>query len=127
MKSHNETQADLIAELVRQGIKHTPENIIFIVRNNESKILFLEQGNSKAGLQHIIEVHGADFVNQGIALKEIADFLKAAIQQNKVQGTQGRSRTIFKVNFKNTVYYVAIDISVNGFIVGANPRTTGVS
>lgn len=121
----NETVADLVAELAKQKIKHTPEEIVNIVRSPAGKIIFLEQGNSRAGLQHIIQAHGSDFVKQGIAIGEIPALLITAVEQNNVLGTQGRSRVIFLVEFKEKVYQVAIQISHNGFIVSANPRSRG--
>lgn len=112
-----------MAELAQQNIKHTPEKIIGITRNPEGKIIFLEQGNSRAGLQHIVEAHGTDFVNKGIMISEIPDLLMTAVKQNNVVGIQGRSRTVFLVEFKDKSYDVAIEISRNGFIVGANPKS----
>lgn len=46
---------ELIQELASQGIKHTPEDIVVIGRNPEGKILWLEKGNAKVGLEHIVQ------------------------------------------------------------------------
>lgn len=39
------------------GIKFTETDLKFISKNKDNFILFLEKGNSNAGLQHIIERH----------------------------------------------------------------------
>jgi hypothetical protein len=66
----------LIAELA-PDTKHTPEKIVKIAKQADGKIVFLEEGNSDSGLQHILEKH-----------------------------------------------YISVTVSDNGYIVGANPRTS---
>ena len=51
----------LLDELTANGVKFTPENVIATTRNFIGKVVFLETGNSKAGLQHIIKEHGSQF------------------------------------------------------------------
>ena len=50
----------LIAQLQIQGIKHNPESIIEIAENRKKQIIFLETGNSKSGLQHILEQYNTE-------------------------------------------------------------------
>jgi hypothetical protein len=115
-----ETPADLIAELGRQGIKHTPEDIVRITRLSDGRIVFLERGNARAGLQHIVAEHGADFARRGISESQIPDLIMAALTRGKIVGYQG-TRPIYEVSFNGTTHYVAISVGSNGFIVGANP------
>jgi hypothetical protein len=44
-----------------------------------------------------------------------------AITEGKTRGTQGKSRTIYEVEFNEIIHYISIEISNNGYIVGANP------
>lgn len=53
-------------------------------------------------------------------------FLKTTIENGKIIGKQGKfnsqPRTIYEVNYNGKVVKVAITISDNGYIVGANPK-----
>ena len=117
----------LIAELKQLGIKHNSEQILKIVKLPNGKIVFLERGKGGrrgSGLQHILERHQDDFAKRGIVPEKIPDLLINAIIQNKILGYQGTvepRRTIYEVYFNGKTDYVAITISNNGYIVGANP------
>jgi hypothetical protein len=117
-------KATLIAELNQAGIKHNPDKIVRIVKQADGKILFLEEGNSEAGLQQILE-HLEEFSHLGIEPDEIPDAVIAAVTQGKMLGYQGKKKTraIYEVNFNGKTQYIAVTVSNNGYIVGANPRT----
>ena len=112
----------LLEDLARLGVKHTPDNIVAIGRNAAGSIVFLKEGNSRAGLEHIILQHGEDFAKRGIAVERIPDaVLKAATEgvQIAIQGT----RPVFEVEFDGQTHLIAVTVGTNGFIVGANPAT----
>jgi len=110
----------LLDELTQNGVKFSPDKVVQIGRDVSGRVVFLEEGNSKAGLQHIIERHGADFARQGISEAQIPDAVMAAATRSKQVGMQG-TRPIFEVSFCGKTYRIAVTISDNGFIVGANP------
>lgn len=114
----------LIKELQEAGIKHTPEKILRIAKQNNGKIVFLEEGNTQAGLQHIVEQHSNEFAELGITLEQIPDAIITAVTQGKILGYQGRNKTrvIYEVSFNESIYYIAVTVGKNGYIVGANPR-----
>ena len=116
----------LIAELAQLGIKHTPEKIVKIAKQADGKIVFLEEGNSDAGLQHILEKHSLEFADQGIKQNQIPDIIIKAITEGKAIRYQGKKQTriIYEVNFNGKTHYIALTVSDNGYIVGANPRTS---
>ena len=62
---------EFIQELKDKGVKFTEEDLIWVFKNKEDKIIFLEKGNAKAGLQHILEKHKEEFLNKGINESEI--------------------------------------------------------
>ncbi|WP_211339579.1 WXG100-like domain-containing protein [Nocardia mexicana] len=64
----------LIQELESQGIKFDRDKIVQIGRDSDGKVVFLEQGNSRAGLQHILS-HGDDFANKGIPENEVSELV----------------------------------------------------
>jgi hypothetical protein len=107
-------------ELAQQGVKHTPENVVAIAKDAGGKIVFLEKGGPKAGLQHIVEQHGAQFAQQGIAEAQIPEAVMAAVTRGKQVGMQG-TRPIFEVEFGGKTQRIAVTVGDNGFIVGANP------
>lgn len=45
-----------------------------------------------------------------------------ALEENKIVGSQGRGRPIYECSYKGVIRRVAITVSNNGFIVGANPN-----
>ncbi|WP_238361126.1 hypothetical protein [Iningainema tapete] len=76
----------LMKELSQLGIKHTPEKIVRIAKQADGKIVFLEEGNTEAGLQHILENHSEQFTDLGIELNQIPDAVIAAITQGRIVG-----------------------------------------
>lgn len=111
----------LIRELVKSGVKCTPENIVAIARDSSGRIVFLETGTSKSGLAHIIGRHGTEFASKGISEKQIPEFVMRAVTEGTQVGTQ-RGRPIYQVIFNGKVYRVAVTVGSNGYIVGANMR-----
>ncbi|MCF2146277.1 hypothetical protein IQ276_007385 [Desmonostoc muscorum LEGE 12446] len=122
----NDDKAALLAALCQAGIKHSPEKMVRIAKQTDGKIVFLEEGNTEAGLQHILEQHSLEFLNQGIELEQIPDAIIAAVTQGRVTGYQGKqkTRTIYEVTFNGKIQYISVTVSDNGYIVGANPRTS---
>jgi hypothetical protein len=121
-----QTAAELIAELQHAGIRHNPENIIWITKLPNGKIAFLEMGSTRAGLQHILQKHALDFANKGIVADQIPDAILAAITNGTIVGYLGSGREprpIYQVNFQGQNLYIAVTVSQNGFIVGANPTS----
>jgi Domain of unknown function (DUF4157)/Pre-toxin TG len=112
-------KTELLNELKSSGAKVTESAVIKIAKDNSRKIIYLETGNSKAGLQHIILRHGDEFINAGIKLEEIPDLIMDTVIKGKQIGMQG-TRPIYEVVFNGTKRQVAVTISDNGFVVGAN-------
>jgi hypothetical protein len=114
-----------IAELQAKGIKCNPNDIIEIGYDMNEKLIFLEKGNEKAGLTHIIDRHSEDFGGIGVEIGEIADVVFEAAIKGTSLGQQGikLTREIFQIIHNGEKKNIAITISSNGFIVGANPSS----
>ena len=114
----------LVDELVSNGEKCTPENIVGITKASSGKIVWLETGSKSAGLKHIIEEHGSQFNGKGISNEEIPNYIMEAVHQGNVVGYQGKKnpRTIYEFIYEGKKQRVAISIGLNGFVVGANPK-----
>jgi filamentous hemagglutinin len=114
-------KASLLKEMTSQGIKYTPENIVQVTKTANGKIVFLETGNSKAGLQHVTGEHAKDFANIGVSEAQIPSVVMKAVAEGKVVGYQGTGRPIYETVINGEVHRIAVTVSSNGFMVGANP------
>jgi hypothetical protein len=115
-------RADYLKELADNGIKHNPANIVDIRRTLRGQLAFLETGTPDAGLAHVMN-HAGDFAKRGVHADQIAELVMTAVERGKVVGYQGRGtgRPIYEVIYNDTLHQIAVTMSNNGFIVGANP------
>uniref|UniRef100_UPI001643D056 VENN motif pre-toxin domain-containing protein n=1 Tax=Yersinia aleksiciae TaxID=263819 RepID=UPI001643D056 len=118
------TTKSLFKEMTAQGIKFTPENIVSAAKDSSGKIIFLEKGSSKAGLQHIVEEHGSQFAKIGVSEARIPDVVMKAVTDGKIVGYQGTGtgRPIYETVINGKKYNIAVTVGNNGYIVGANLR-----
>ncbi len=115
----------LIEEVVASGEKISPEKVVMITRDPKGKIVWLETGNAKSGLEHIIKKHGHEFNGRGIANKDIPDYVLEAVYQGNVVGTQGKRdpRTIYEFVYYGQKQRIAVQVGSNGYIVSANLKS----
>ncbi|WP_207548499.1 RHS repeat-associated core domain-containing protein, partial [Methylobacterium indicum] len=113
-----------IDELKRKGVKFTPESVLATGRDRNGNVVFLESGNIKSGLNHIIQKHGSDFASIGVPEGEIKDVVMRAVTEGNIIGYQGAGtgRPIFELPLNGYRQRIAVTIGDNGYIVGANPR-----
>ena len=117
--------ASLIVEAQAQGLNISPGKVVGITKDPDGKIVWLETGQSGdrgSGLAHIIEEHGKQFNGKGISNSELPEYLLQAVSTGKIVGKQG-TRPIYEFTYNGTRQRVAITVSENGYIVGANPRS----
>ncbi|WP_339011948.1 hypothetical protein [Aeromonas popoffii] len=122
--SKGSLHTSLLDELAASGVKFTPENVIATIRSSSGQVVFLETGNSKAGLQHIIEEHGSQFVRMGVSEAEIPSVVMRAVSEGRLVGYQGSGtgRPIYELTINGQPQRIAVTVGNNGFVVGANPR-----
>lgn len=89
-------------------------------RTPSGQVVFLETGNSRAGLKHIIEQHADDFSRIGIDPSKIPSVVMEAVQYGKMVEYQG-TRPIYEVMISGQNHRIAVTTRNNGFIVGVNP------
>jgi len=113
---------ELLEELAANGVKHDPDKVLLIGKDADGKIIFLESGNAKAGLQHVMD-HADQFADIGVSREKVGQFVFDAATTGKIVGYQGKGtgRPIFEFMFEGKPYKVAVTVGNNGFIVGANP------
>ncbi len=122
------SQQALVDQLIGQGVKVSPEKIVAIMKTPEGKTVWLEKGKNSfepgrpSGLAHIVEGHGGEFAQRGISEAQIPEVLAEAITEGKFIRYQGRGtdRPIYEFEYNGKTLRLAITISDNGFIVGAN-------
>lgn len=130
-----QTQA-LIGELEKSGVKFTKEDVIFVTKDATGQTVWLEKGNSSAGLEHIINGgakssgHAEHFEKAfGITKEQIPSFLNKIISNGRVVSNQLKSingREGFeRIYYYNGKHYVLAGIGTNGFIVTAYPIEYG--
>lgn len=119
-----DSRSALLRELEEQGIKHNPAEVVRIFRRPDGTIAFLEKGDARRGLAHVIGEHGPEFAAKGISEKQIPDLIQTALEKGTVVGQQGRKmgRPIYEVMFHGRMVKVAITVGGNGYVVGANLR-----
>ena len=115
---------NLSDELAKSGVKYNPNDVVAITKTADGKLVWLENGNKQAGLEHIMN-HADDFAAKGIARGEIKDLVMTALEKGEIVGYQGKGtgRPIYEVVFKGEKQRVAITVGNNGFVVGANPQS----
>ena len=112
---------ELLNELANSGVKYNLDEVVAITKTTDDKLVWLEKGNNRAGLEHIL-LHADQFLDKGIVKEEIPDFIIYTLKNGKRIDTQN-TRPIYEVIYKGTKQRIAISVSDNGFIVGANPKS----
>ncbi|HLH62624.1 MAG TPA: hypothetical protein VKV20_13150 [Ktedonobacteraceae bacterium] len=115
--------ANLLNELKATGAKFSEENIVGIIRTPEGKINWLETGNLKAGLIHIMARHGSDFADAfGITSEQDVSNLILDTLANRTPVAMQRDAQIFSnVSWGNFIHDLSIVVGDNGFVVTAMP------
>ncbi|WP_063126090.1 hypothetical protein [Nocardia fusca] len=112
----------LIDELEQSGVKFSREDIVSIGRDADGKVVFLEKGNDRAGLEHILR-HSGEFGDKGIPESEIPNLVMKAVTEGEVVGTQGKNRPVYEILHNGQPVRIAVSVGSNGFVVGANPAS----
>jgi hypothetical protein len=114
---------NLIARLVASGVRIAPENVVATGTAPGGQTVWMETGNAKAGLVHILD-HTRDFAGIGVSQSDILNVVMGAIATGDIIGVQGKGgnpRDIYRTVVSGQAYGIAIQIGDNGFIVSANP------
>ena len=120
---------DLIKGLENEHIKFKKEDIVFIMKDEDNKTVWLEKGNDTAGLKHIVLHHGNDFKKALDKSKdEISQTIKEVITKWVVSKTITETmpnglKKISKWYKYNDKYHVITSFGDNGFIVTAIPTS----
>ena len=117
---------DILSEMEEEGTKFTKEKIVFAARLENGNHIFLETGNSKNGLGHIVDGHADDFDRAfGVKPNQIGPFLRDTVAKGKLV-TSFRYDTNGREGYRSVYYWkgnyvVVYAISANGYITTAMP------
>ena len=116
---------ELIAEVVASGEKISPDKVLMITREPDGKIVWMETGTGKSGLEHIISEHGHQFNGKGISNEDIPNYILEAVYQGNIVGYQGKKdpRPVYEFIYNGERQRVAVQVGSNGYIVSANPKS----
>ena len=109
--------AKLLKELIASGAKYNLDDIIFITKNAEGKLMWLEKGNALSGLSHIVIKHADEFAGKGIT--NIAEFLKEVLKTAPIN-TGANSIGPFAEYLINGQKYRVV-YGTNGYLVSFYP------
>lgn len=124
-KSHfSKEERELMDEVKARGDKITEKDVVFITKDKNGKIVWLEKGKLKSesskpsGLKHIIEKHASELKKNGISINQIPELIKKAVEEAKIVGISGVDRLVYETTFNKRIVHLAITIGDNGYIVG---------
>lgn len=131
---HDAATAAAVAKLEAAGIKFTKGDVVFAdelppnsIIDAKAGVAFLERGNPKAGLEHIL--HGSagkpghldDFARRGVAEADVPQLIRDAITKGDVKAGPKSGSYDIAVDFQGTRQKLRVAIGNNGFVVSAYP------
>jgi hypothetical protein len=111
----------LFDELGNLGAKFAKEATVGIVKNPKGNISWLEIGNEKAGLMHIMQRHSKEFASWGLTNDEQVSKLILETISNGGGKAIGDGAEIFEVTINGAKKQLKVVTGSNGFIVTAHP------
>lgn len=109
--------SNLLDELASSGVKYNADDVVTVMKNSDGKLMWLENGNSKAGLTHILERHADDFASQGVS--DIPNLLENVLSTSPVK-TGSNAKGLFADYMLNGNSY-RVAYGTNGFVVSFYP------
>lgn len=129
IKSNSPLANDILNDMKNSGIKFTKSKIEFAAKLENGNHIFLEKGDEKSGLTHIINRHGDDFSRAfsdlNVNKSNLSSFLYDTITKGKLVSSVRRDSG-GKEGYRNVYYYkgkrtVVYSIAGNGYIVQSRP------
>lgn len=131
----NETNAliknnPLLGDLIKNGVKISPKDVIFTTKDKSGQVVWLEKGNTIKGLEHI-KKHINDFVDKhNIQEKHLVVHLKNVITKGVIIHSQEKILSNGKVGLEKIYlykgkYYTLGAVGTNGYIVSMYPLDGG--
>ncbi len=122
----DEASQILIAELEKNKIKFTKEDMLFITKDKSGQIVWLEEGNKKGGLKHILDGHANNICKKlSVSPENLVNTIKDIVTNGEVMccniAIKNGRETLEKVYLHKNEYYMLGAVGTNGFIVSIYP------
>jgi hypothetical protein len=116
------SRAALMAALRAAGVKFTEAAVVGITRTAAGRLVWLEVGSAAAGLQHIVQRHGAQFAAYGArSASQIANVVMNAVRSAQPVMTYPGGAADYAIRIGDKMRIIRVVIGDNGFIVTAHP------
>ncbi len=123
----------LVKQLEQSGVKFSEKDMVFVTKDKTGQVVWLEKGNSSAGLKHILDGdgktsgHAEDFQRAfGISRSDIPAHIEKVITNGTVVDNKlkpvGNRMEYERTYYYNGEHYVVTGIGTNGYIVSAYPK-----
>lgn len=113
-KSHfSKEERELMDEVKARGDKISEKDVVFITKDKNGKIVWLEKGKLKSESSKPSELK-----KNGISINRIPELIKKAVEEAKIVGISGVDRPVYETTFNKQIVHLAITIGDNGYIVG---------
>ena len=109
---------ELFGELSAAGTKYTKENTMWICRNPDGKICWLETGTDNAGFKHILNGHPVSSFSSFNVSSEVgvSSLIYDVVSTQTPVGTYGADGLVYAYGGNK---YLTVVISTNGYVVNA--------
>ncbi|MFU8690824.1 hypothetical protein ACNA6I_13415 [Rossellomorea sp. FS2] len=77
-------------ELANSGVKYIPNDVVAVTKNADGKIVWLENGYSQAGFNHILN-HADEFATKGNIQSQLPEFITMAVNEGKTLDIKERA------------------------------------
>ncbi len=117
---------DMLKPLIDAKVKFNADNVLFVTKDKSGQMIWLEKGDDRAGLKHILIRHADDFHDKhNVSKDKIASHLNNIISNGNIEYSRiikrGNHNGIEKLYSYKGMYYLLTGTGTNGFIVSAYP------
>ena len=107
----------LMDELMNSGEKCNIDEVIVVTKTTDGSLLWLEQGNEKKGLTHILQRHANDFASQDV--EDVPRLIIEVLNTKPIKKGQNEKGPYADYTLNGNTYRLAY--GTNGYIVSFYP------
>lgn len=113
----------LLNELRQSGVKFTEKEVIMITKAKKNELVWLEKGNKRKGLEHILLRHEKDLERKfGLKKEEIPGFVKDVFTNGTEVSSKLKNGGYQKEYLYKGKHIIISGVGTNGFIVSIYPK-----
>lgn len=113
----------LLNDLRQSGVKFTEKEVIIITKTKKNELVWLEKGNKRKGLEHILLRHEKDLKRKfGLKKEDIPSFVKDVFTNGTEVSSKLKNSGYQKEYLYKGKHIVISGVGTNGFIVSIYPK-----